>query len=361
MLQTRTALPGPMLRFLDPDGNVVPGTSPPDLTPEHLRQLYRWMLYGRVMEGRGILLQRQGRLGVFAPIAGQEAAYVGSAMAIRPEDWVVPSYRDYLPALVHGLPLQTVWFYYRGDPRGTWIPPHVRMLPFQVVVAAQVSHAVGVAWAIAYRREPSVVLVYFGEGATSEGEWHESLNAAAVFRLPVVFFCSNNQWAISVPLQRQTASETIAQKAVAYGMPGVLVDGNDVLAVYQATAEAVDRARRGDGPTLIEAVTYRLGAHSTVDDPRRYRSEEEVEAWRPRDPLKRFRAFLEARGLLTPEESEAWRQDLEAGILAEFEETWKAPPPDPEWMLTRLYASPPRALASQLEELRRAVRAPHDG
>ncbi len=345
-----------MRRILAPDGAVVGPL--PDLTPEQLLAMYRWMLLGRQLEQRGVLLQRQGRMGVFAPIAGQEAAYVGSAMALRPgADWLTLTYRDYLPAIVHGLPVMNMWLYYKGDPRGTWIPANARLLPFQTVLATQLPHAVGVGFAIKYRQEQDVALAYIGDGATSEGDFHEAINVAGVWKLPVIFFCSNNHWAISTPRSAQTAAETIALKAVAYGCHGEQVDGNDALAVYAATAEAAARARRGEGPTLIEAVTYRLGAHSTVDDPRRYRDEAEVQPWLAKEPLLRMRAFLMAQGLLDEAEDERLRNAAGDRAMAAFEEMEQMPPADPAWMFDNLYVAPPSGLSAQRAQMQQHVHA----
>lgn len=338
-------LPGPMLRVLDEEGVLVGDL--PDLSAEQLRAFYRWMVFGRTLEQRAVTLQRQGRLGVIPPFRGQEGAYVGSVMPLRRSDWICPSYRDLLPALVHGLPLATAWYYYMGDPRGGWIPEPVRMLPCQTIICAQVVHAVGLAMASRYQGRDDMALAYCGDGATSEGDFHEALNMAGVFQAPVIFFCTNNHWAITTPRHRQTAAETLAQKAVAYGITGVQVDGMDALAVYAATLEAAGRARSGGGPTLIEAVAYRLGAHSTIDDPRRYRDDQEVQPWLAREPLLRFRRFLEARGLWSAAEEEALPGELDAEILAAFEANESGPGADPAWMFEKLYANPPAAVRAR--------------
>jgi pyruvate dehydrogenase E1 component alpha subunit len=243
-------------------------------------------------------LQRQGRIGTYLPARGHEAAVLGSVYALRPTDWLVPVWREWPAYLWRGWPLENLILLYAGFTEGMQVPEGLRDLPVCVPMGSQVPHAVGVAHAARYRREASVTLCYFGDGASSHGDTQEALNFAGVFQVPVVFVCVNNQWAISVPRARQTRAKTIAHKAVAYGFPGIQVDGNDVLAVYAATREAVERARRGEGPTLIEAVTYRLSGHSTADDPTRYRSAAEVEEWEAKEPLPRFRRYLEAKGLL---------------------------------------------------------------
>ena len=273
--------------------------------------MYRVMLLARRFDERMLRLQRQGRIGTFAPVKGQEAAQIGSVAALRPEDWVVPSFRETAAMLWRGWPIEKMLHFFSGRLEGGQPGPGQRDLPTAIPVATQIPHAVGLAYAAQYRGDDVVAMVYFGDGATSEGDFHEALNFAGVWHVPVVFVCQNNQWAISIPLKKQTHSRTIAQKALAYGFPGIQVDGNDVLAVYAAAREAVARARAGDGPTLIECVTYRLAMHTTADDPSRYRSEEEVKAWERKDPLTRFAAYLEKRA--------ARRDGLEEAVEAEIE------------------------------------------
>ena len=257
-------------------------------------------------------LQRQGRMGTYAPCSGQEAAQVGSACALREQDWIFPSYREHAALMVRGLPMHCTMALWQGNEEGNRIPEGVNVFTYSVPIATQIPHAVGFSMAARSRGEDRVALVYFGDGGTSEGDFHEGLNSAGVFRAPTVFLCSNNQYAISCPRRRQTASRTIAQKATAYGFEGVQVDGMDVLAVYDVTRRAVERAAAGEGPTLIEAVTYRFGPHTTADDPTRYRDEEEEAEWRKRDPLIRMRAFLTGRGL--------WDDEREGTLEAEAKE-----------------------------------------
>jgi len=337
-----------MHQTLAPDGTpvVLP-------EPDTLLTMYRWMLLGRVFEQRAIILQRQGRAGVFTPISGQEATYVGSAMALDTADWIAPTYRDFLPCCLRGLPLTAPWWFYRGDPRGGWIPEGLRLLPLQVVLAAHLPHAVGIAMGMRHQGDPGAVLAYFGDGASSEGDSHEALNFAGVQKAPVVFLCINNQWAISTPRRLQTAAESIAARAAGYGIAGEQVDGMDALAVYDATGRALERARRGDGPTLIEALTYRLGAHTTVDDPRVYREAAEVEPWLEQDPLKRMKRFLLARGLLTEAQDSDLLQELSAQVETAFDASWAAPPPDPRWMFDYVNAAPPPEIRRQRAQLDR--------
>src|SRR5919106_6258569 len=262
------------LSILDSDGNLDASLEP-DISPQELKRLYRAMLLGRRLDERMIRLQRQGRIGTFAPIKGQEASQLGAAFTLRPSDWMVPSFRETAAMIWRGWPIEKMLLFSAGYLEGGQPAPDQRDLPITIPVATQLPHAVGLAYAVQYRDDDAVVMAYFGDGATSEGDFHEAANFAGVWHVPVVFLCQNNQWAISVPLKKQTHSRTIAQKALAYGFPGLQVDGNDVLAVYAATREAADRARSGGGPTLLECLTYRLGVHTTSDDPSRYRREAE--------------------------------------------------------------------------------------
>ena len=295
-----------MFQILTPSGALA-GTAPMD--PTMTRRLYRAMVFVRAYDRKGASLQKQGRLATYAPFEGQEAAQVGSAAALQPDDWMVPTYRDAAAMWMQGYPLELLFAGRTGDERGGSPPDHVPVLPPSITVGGHMVHAVGLAWASKNFKEGRVALTYFGDGATSEGDFHEAMNFAAVFETPCVFFCQNNGWAISLPRESQTRSETIAQKAIAYGMPGFQVDGNDLFAVYQMTLEAVERARSGGGPTLIEAVTYRIGPHTTADDPARYRSSEGGLEWVKRDPLERVRLFLSER--------EAWSDTWQAQIETE--------------------------------------------
>lgn len=302
------------LSILDEKGNLDK-TLEPDISQDILLQLHRTMVLGRRFDERLLNLQRQGRIGTFAPIKGQEAAQLGSVANLLPGDWMVPAFRETAAELWRGRSLESIIIYNNGYNEGIDVPETRNDLPISVPVGSQIIHAVGVGWAAKYRQRQDVAMTFFGDGATSEGDFHEGLNFAAVFQTPVVFVCQNNHWAISVPLSRQTHSKTLAQKALAYGMPGIQVDGNDILAVYAAAQEAVARARTGGGPTLIECVTYRLMMHTTADDPKRYRSDEEVERWRKRDPLPRFQKYLMDKGLLSKPEIEA----VESEVLKEIQ------------------------------------------
>jgi pyruvate dehydrogenase E1 component subunit alpha len=344
------------LSVLDSDGNLD-ATLEPDLSPDELRRVYRAMLLGRRLDERMVRLQRQGRIGTFAPIKGQEASQIGSVCTLGPGDWMVPSFRETAAMILRGWPIEKLLRFFAGHLEGGQPAPDQHDLPITIPVATQLPHAVGLAYAAQYRGDNVVVMAYFGDGATSEGDFHEAMNFAGVWHLPVVFVCQNNQWAISVPVKKQTHSRTIAEKALAYGFPGLQVDGNDVLAVYAASREAVDRARAGEGPTLIECITYRLAMHTTADDPTKYRSEEEVQEWERKDPLTRFRTYLEKRDLLEPGVEASVDEEI-AEAIRRFE---AMPAPDPLAMFDHLYAELPPALRAQRDELAARLAAGGDG
>jgi pyruvate dehydrogenase E1 component subunit alpha len=339
------------LSILDSDGNLDTALEP-KLADTELRSLYRSMLLARRLDERMVRLQRQGRIGTFAPTKGQEAAQVGSVFSLRPTDWMVPSFRETAAMIWRGWPIEKLLLFFAGHLEGGQPAPDQRDLPITIPVATQLPHAVGLAYAAQYRGDDVVVMAYFGDGATSEGDFHEALNFAGVWHVPVVFVCQNNQWAISVPLKKQTHSRTIAQKALAYGLPGIQVDGNDVLAVYAASLEAVERARAGNGPTLIEAVTYRLGMHTTADDPSKYRSEEEVKAWERKDPLSRFTVYLEKRNIAIA----GVDADVDAEIAAAVATFEAMGPADPLGMFDHSFAEPPASLEAQRAEVAERLR-----
>lgn len=332
-----------------------------DLTSDQLQELYRWMLLVRVLDQRMLNLQRQGRIGFYGTVTGEEAAVIGSAYALQPQDWIFPALRQGGAALMRGMPLSLYIAQCYGNSldiqKGRQMPCHYSYKPANFVawssnIGTQLPHAVGMAYAAKIKKDPVVALAYLGDGATSEGDFHAAANFAGVWKVPVVFFCQNNQWAISVSLQQQTASESIAIKSVAYGFAGVRVDGNDVLAVYAVTKEAVEQARSGGGPTLTEAVTYRIGAHSSSDDPTRYRSSEEVEAWKQRDPVERFKQYLKEKNIWT-EEFEAQLQDeLNERISQAIKEAEAAPAPSVETIFEDVYAQTPWHLRQQLDSLK---------
>ena len=291
-----------MFSVLDKDGMVINEELLPIIEKEKLILLYKTMLHSRIADSKALQYQRQGRMLTYAPNHGEEAAQVGSIAATEERDWLVPAFREMGAWLYKGVPLEQIYLYWYGNELGSKFPPNVKMLPISVPIASQLNHATGLAMASKIKGEDHVTIAYVGDGGTSQGEFHEALNFASVFSSPVVFVILNNQFAISVGRASQTRSETLAQKGIAYGMPNILVDGNDVLAMYAATKEAVDRARNGGGPTLIEAYTYRIGAHTTSDDPTLYRKDEEVEEWKKKDPITRMKKYLIDKDMWSEEE-----------------------------------------------------------
>ena len=329
----------------------------PDIPEELHLKLHRAILLSRKFDERLLNLQRQGRIGTFPPISGQEAAQLGAVALLRPSDWLVPAFRETAAEIWRGRTLESVLIYNNGYNEGAEIPPDLNNLPISVPVGSQIIHAVGLGWAAKYRQTDDVAMTFFGDGATSEGDFHEGLNFAGVFQTPVIFVCQNNHWAISIPVSKQTRSKTLAQKAIAYGIPGIQVDGNDILAVYAAAKEAVDRARAGLGPTLIECVTYRMTMHTTADDPKRYRTEEEVEKWRERDPIVRYQKYLGDKGLLSEDDISGIESEVLAEIQAAVdgaEEKMKAMG-DPIDMFEHAYAQMPSYLKEQKEAFAREV------
>ena len=320
--------------------------------------MYREMRFARAFDRRAISLQRRGELGTYPPMAGQEGAQVGSAHALESNDWVLYQYREHAVAFARGVDPVDVLSYWRGRSEGNARLADANILPINIPIATQIPHAVGMAWASRLKDEaPRAFVCHFGDGATSEGDFHEGLNFAGVFDTPNVFFCNNNQWAISVPRERQTASATIAQKATAYGFEGVQVDGMDPLAVYQVSAEALENAKspepEGRRPTLIEAVLYRYGAHTTADDPTVYRDDDEVERWKRRDPIQRMERYLIETGRVDTEEVDAIEAAIEDRLDDVIAEAKSRSPPDAEDIFDHVYAEVPTHLQEQRERLLR--------
>lgn len=306
-------LEGKRLQILNEKGELNEALRPASLTDEKVLELYKLMSLLRGMDAKGASLQRQGRMGVFASSYGQEASALVSAYAMQKEDWIVPAYRQQGVLLVRGVPMSSFFSYYRGNENSSKALAGTRILPVAIPVGSQPLHGAGLGMAARLKDEETCTITYFGDGSTSEGETMEAMNFAGVYKANTVFFCENNQWAISTPCSKQTAAETFAQKAVAFGFPGIQVDGNDLFAVYAAVEAARARAAAGEGPTLIESVTYRLGDHTSADSAKKYRDPAEPEAWKPKDPLLRTRAYLESKGL--------WDQDKENDLENEVYNT----------------------------------------
>jgi len=306
------------LAILDNRGQVD-ATLDPELDDERARELHRAMLRARRFDERRLSLQRRGEIGTFAPVNGQEAAQVGTMACVETDDWFVPAFRETAAALYRGADMAPLLLYDGGYNEGAAQEPGQRDLPIAIPVASQLPHAAGIGYALQQRGEAQAVITFFGDGATSEGDFHEALNFAGVYQLPVVFLCQNNQWAISTPRSRQSASQTLAQKAIGYGLPGLVVDGNDLLGCYVAARDALARARDGGGAPLIEAQTYRQEVHTTADDPGKYRDEAELEEWLEYDPIDRVQRYLRQRDALDAAALESLEDEIEAEIDAAWE------------------------------------------
>ncbi len=341
----------PIAAMVDADGVLTPAAErEAAVSNETLRELYRLMAICRRLDQEGLNLQRQGELGLWGPYAGHEAAQVGATLALAPTDWIFPYYRDFAMAVCRGIDPGAIMTIFRGQTHGAWNPHDYRFAPFIIPVGTQVPHAVGYALGCKLDNEPTAVLVGFGEGATSTGDWHEAMNFAAVFQTPVVFLCENNQWAISVPMREQVAGR-IADRAAGYGFPGVRVDGTDVLTVYAVVRAAADRARRGGGPYLVEALTYRTQAHTTSDDPTRYRTDADVEPWRLKDPVARAAERLRGRDAFDATFERAVAEEAEERASAMRRTLLAASSEHPGRVFDLVYANPPESLMREKAEL----------
>jgi pyruvate dehydrogenase E1 component alpha subunit len=330
------------------DESIVPKHDPARLSDEDAAFLFERLVHYRHLDETAFKLQRSGRMYTYPQNKGQEAAALGSGHALRVGvDYLVPCYRENSALFLHGLDPKYILLHWAGDERGNAIPQGVNVTPIAIPIGTQMLHATGMAWAFKLKREDRVVCTYFGDGATSEGDFHEALNFATVFNVPCIFFCQNNQWAISVPRDQQMNSETVAQKAIAYGAHCIQVDGNDVFAVYKATYEARERARSGGGVTLIEAITYRLADHTTADDARRYRSTDEVNSWVAKDPMIRLRKYLESIGRWDSTKHAAAEASAEVWVKRIVDEVLNFPAPDKTEMFDHLFAELPDELRRQ--------------
>ena len=350
-----------LVRILGSDGKVLKGQKVPSISGKDLIRLYRLMLLNRRLDERMITLQRQGRIGFYVASIGEEASIIGSAFALKAKDWIIPCYRELGAALLRGFSLHEFCCQLFGNAedqiKGRQMPNHyasykLRFGSISSPVGNQIPHATGIGMAARLRGTQDIALVYFGDGATSEGDFHVALNFAGVYKAATIFLCRNNQWAISVPSKVQTASPSFAVKATAYNIEGVQVDGNDIFAVYAVTRKAADRARQGKGPTLIEAVTYRQGGHTTSDDPRVYRDDKEVEEWKKKDPISRFKSYLIGNGAWSEKKDAGLEEDIKKEIDAAVKRAEKIGPPSIDTMFEDVLDSVPWHLEEQREELR---------
>ena len=343
------------LRRVIGDGEKIPDGEVDGLGSDELLALYRNLVLLRTYDERSVVYHRQGRIGTYAIFWNHEALQAGSVFALEDRDWIFPAYRESAIGLLRGMPASTVLSWWRGHPAGWWNPTDYNLASICVPIATQIPHAVGFAWGSRLKGEDRIALTLFGDGATSEGAFHEGATFAGVMKAPVVLLCNNNQWAISTPLSKQTAAPTLADKAIGYGMPGVRVDGGDVLAVYEATRDAALRARAGDGPTFIEALSYRAAPHATADDPSVYIDSERVEEERANECVGRYERYLRRLGLITDGDVEEIKQEALDLMRAGIAQAEAEPPADPSLVFEHAYADPPPSQANDLAELRRIL------
>jgi pyruvate dehydrogenase E1 component alpha subunit len=341
------------LRRVIGDGEDVPDGEVDRLSETDLIELYRGLVLLRTYDERSLVYHRQGRIGTYAMFWNHEAMQVGSVYALERDDWIFPSYRESAIGLLRGMPPATVLQWWRGHPSGWWNPLDYNVASICVPIGTHVPHAAGLSWGKRLRGESACAIVFFGDGATSEGSFHEGANFAAVMRAPLILLCNNNQWAISTPLDAQTRAETLADKAAGYGVPGVRVDGADVLAVYEAARDAVARGRAGEGPTFIEAVTYRTAPHATADDPKAYIDLERVEEEKKTECVGRYERYLRRLGVLGDDLVDQIRAEAVDAMRKGISEAEAEPPADVSVLFDRAFASPPASFESDLAELRR--------
>ncbi|MFB1051576.1 pyruvate dehydrogenase (acetyl-transferring) E1 component subunit alpha [Paraliobacillus sp. JSM ZJ581] len=340
-------------QVLNEDGEIVNEELMPELSDDELKELMTRMVYTRILDQRSIALNRQGRLGFYAPTAGQEASQLGTQFALEKEDFILPAYRDVPQLIWHGLPLYQAFLFSRGHYHGNQMPEGVNALSPQIIIGAQYIQAAGVAMGMKKRGKKSVAITYTGDGGTSQGDFYEGINFAGAYKSPAIFVVQNNRFAISVPVEKQTAAQTLAQKAVAAGIEGVQVDGMDVLAVYAVTKEARERAVNGEGPTLIETLTYRYGPHTMAgDDPTRYRTEDLDSEWEKKDPIVRFRKFLENKGLWSEEQENEVIEKAKEEIKAAIKKADGQPKQKVSELIENMYEVLPAHLEEQLEEFK---------
>lgn len=342
----------PLYQIIDENGEWVNKSYEKELNEEKVKEFYYHMLRIRTYDQKGVALQRQGRIGTYVPFPGHEGAQVGSALALSENDWMFPTYRDHGASLTFGADLDRMLLHWNGRIEGCLPSREKRIMPASIPIATHLPHATGAAIAEVYKGTDNAAIAYFGDGATSEGDFHEGLNIASVFKAPVVFFNQNNGYAISLPIEKQMNSETIAQKAVAYGIPGVRVDGMDVFAVHYAVKEALERARKGEGPTLIEAVVIRFGAHTTADDPSKYRDQEEINRQKEaKDPLLRLKKHMQFRGFWSEEWVESIQSDIRTEIESAVVKMESAPTANTDDMFDHVFNEPTWTISRQKEQL----------
>lgn len=338
-------------QILNENGELVNEEAMPELSDEQLQELMRRMVYTRIWDQRAISLNRQGRLGFYAPVAGQEASMLGSQFALEKEDWILPGYRDVPQIVFQGLPLYQAFLWSRGHYQGGQLPDGLNVLFPQIIIGAQIIQAAGVALGLKRKGKENIAITYTGDGGASQGDFYEGMNFAGAYNAPAVFIVQNNRFAISVPVEKQSAAKTIAQKAVAAGIEGIQVDGMDVLAVYKATKDARDRALAGEGPSLIETLTYRYGPHTMAgDDPTRYRSSELDDEWTKKDPLVRFRKFLENKGLWNEEKENEVVEEAKADVKEAIKKADAAPKQKVTDLIGFMFEDLPANLREQMEE-----------
>lgn len=342
-----------MFQILDQEGIVVNKDNEPKIAKDVLLKMYQTMTLGRIADIKAVQFQRQGRLLTYAPNIGQEAAQIGPMAASTDRDWLVLAFREFNAMLYKGVTLEQYFLYWYGNEAGSRFDDGVKVLPVNVPIGTQISHAAGLAYAAKIQKKDEVAFVFIGDGGTSHGEFHEGLNFGAVYSVPMVVVIQNNQWAISTPRAKATKAETLAQKAIGYGIPGIQVDGNDVLAMYVAAQEAVKLAKSGKGPVLIEAVTYRMGAHTTSDNPKIYRSDEEVEAWSHKDPLKRFKNYLLNKGIITEDSDAKLNEAYNQLVLDTFKKVEDSGLVSLEEIFNHTYAALTPQLKEQYETLKK--------
>jgi len=339
------------LQVVDVEGNADDSVHPP-IGEDKIKEIYHLMVLLRTFDEKLFNLQRSGKIGTYAQTKGQEASEIASAIALDEKDWFVPSFREMGVFLARGVDRGALVQGWNGDTRAFANPDHLPNLPLSIPIASQLVHAAGIAWASKLKGKNIATIVYFGEGATSEGDFHEALNFAGVFKLPIVFFCQRNGWSISTPTSIETASQTIAQKALGYGFEGIQVDGNDALAVYKATSEALEKARKGEGATLIESVTYRMGDHTTSDDSSKYRTQEEIQEWVKKDPIDRLEKYLQKKGWFNDEYKNWVAQESVKEVDVAVEKGLNVEPPSPYQLFDDVFDEKPKMLLEEEEELK---------